>query len=214
MVRGTVLILLVTSLVGCGGVADNEEPIQGSPDGGGGGDAPDRARPDATPPPNCGDDTCDPDETCGNCASDCGECPAVCFDDVCEAPEDCGSCPGDCGPCIPLPDDLRPTLEALRPQYPTPMSTSQIGELLNRVAYQHRADGWALLRSTSGTTCRTPANVQVDCDVLVNVPSVWHFDVLIDALGSGIPSWQDKGPCVVHEGTDCSLSNVLAPVAP
>jgi secreted trypsin-like serine protease len=49
--------------------------------------------------PFCGDDTCDTDEDCSNCATDCGACPAVCGDGSCDANEDCNSCATDCGDC-------------------------------------------------------------------------------------------------------------------
>jgi hypothetical protein len=49
----------------------------------------------------CGDETCDASESCSSCPDDCGECPpAVCGDDVCEDGEEtCDECPEDCGVC-------------------------------------------------------------------------------------------------------------------
>ncbi|MBI5511159.1 MAG: hypothetical protein HY903_20555 [Deltaproteobacteria bacterium] len=52
--------------------------------------------------PVCGDRACTPTEDCGNCAADCGVCPAVCGDRTCAAAEDCSSCPADCGVCAPV----------------------------------------------------------------------------------------------------------------
>jgi len=57
--------------------------------------------------PACGDDTCDPDETCTSCPDDCG-CvdPDVCFLDDCCTPgcagKDCGDngCGSVCGTCV------------------------------------------------------------------------------------------------------------------
>lgn len=49
----------------------------------------------------CGDGTCDADEDCSTCATDCGACPPVCGDGVCEEGEDCSSCASDCGTCPP-----------------------------------------------------------------------------------------------------------------
>lgn len=47
----------------------------------------------------CGDGFCDDtDETCGNCAADCGACPA-CGNGTCDYNEDCGTCVADCGEC-------------------------------------------------------------------------------------------------------------------
>jgi cysteine-rich repeat protein len=46
--------------------------------------------------PRCGDDTCDPTESCRLCPADCGTCAAVCGDVHCDLPETSTSCPGDC----------------------------------------------------------------------------------------------------------------------
>ncbi len=52
----------------------------------------------------CGDSTCDLDEDCSSCPSDCGAC-QTCGDGTCEAGEDCSSCSQDCGACA-LPSAL------------------------------------------------------------------------------------------------------------
>jgi hypothetical protein len=61
---------------------------------------------DASPPegPVCGDATCDTEESCDTCVSDCGICPsepepAVCGDRVCDTSETCSTCEQDCGAC-------------------------------------------------------------------------------------------------------------------
>jgi hypothetical protein len=52
---------------------------------------------------------------------------------------------------------LLPTLERIRPLYPSPWaSLEQVAEFLNRVAWEHRAEGWGLLRKTGGTRCPAP----------------------------------------------------------
>ena len=51
---------------------------------------------------DCGDGTCDQDESCATCSDDCGVCPASCGDDTCDADEDCQSCDTDCGVCEPF----------------------------------------------------------------------------------------------------------------
>jgi len=48
--------------------------------------------------PYCGDDTCDSDEDCESCESDCGPCGPVCGDGTCDSDEDVDSCPEDCHP--------------------------------------------------------------------------------------------------------------------
>jgi hypothetical protein len=109
---------------------------------------------------------------------------------------------------------LLPTLERIRPEYPTPMSPAQHGEYLNRVAWEHRAEGWGLLRKTAGNRCPAPHGVEVACDILIHAPSIRHFDVLIDAGGASTPGWLDAGPCVLGPSSGCEMSRYLAPVAP
>ncbi|MFC1609884.1 hypothetical protein ACFL6C_02910 [Myxococcota bacterium] len=46
----------------------------------------------------CGDNVCQAEEDCNNCAADCGVC-AACGDSTCEPTESCHDCPGDCGIC-------------------------------------------------------------------------------------------------------------------
>lgn len=64
----------------CGACADHHECIDGH----------------CSYVPWCGDDGCDPDETCTTCPADCGIC---CGDGACdlEQAEDCATCPADCG---------------------------------------------------------------------------------------------------------------------
>jgi len=52
-------------------------------------------------PPMCGDDECNPGESCQNCEEDCGVC--ECGNDTCDEVdgEDCFSCEEDCGTCDP-----------------------------------------------------------------------------------------------------------------
>ncbi|MFC1609889.1 hypothetical protein ACFL6C_02935 [Myxococcota bacterium] len=46
----------------------------------------------------CGDNVCQAEEDCNNCAADCGAC-AACGNSTCEPTESCHDCPGDCGIC-------------------------------------------------------------------------------------------------------------------
>ena len=52
----------------------------------------------------CGNGVCGPDEGCGDCESDCGECPPdpVCGDGECNGSETCLLCEKDCGECPPV----------------------------------------------------------------------------------------------------------------
>jgi hypothetical protein len=47
----------------------------------------------------CGDGTCQPEEDCTGCPSDCGDCPESCGNGTCEVYEDCETCSVDCGTC-------------------------------------------------------------------------------------------------------------------
>ncbi len=49
----------------------------------------------------CGNSLCEGDygESCSNCQSDCGVCPASCGDGVCDSDENSCNCPSDCGTC-------------------------------------------------------------------------------------------------------------------
>jgi len=47
----------------------------------------------------CGDGTCDDDETCLTCEEDCGECESECGDLTCDDDETCLTCEEDCGEC-------------------------------------------------------------------------------------------------------------------
>ncbi len=50
-------------------------------------------------PRDCGDGTCQPEEDCTSCPTDCGDCPDLCGDGTCQLFEDCNTCTEDCGPC-------------------------------------------------------------------------------------------------------------------
>lgn len=72
------------------------------------------------------------------------------------------------------------TLSRLREEYPAEMTPAMRGELLNRVAYLKRLDGWGLHLKTGGNRCPQPNGVEVSCDILVHGPSWSVYDVLID----------------------------------
>ena len=57
-------------------------------------------------PPYCGDGTCNGDETCDTCPEECGECPPECGDGECNGDETCVTCNADCGDCIPTGDQI------------------------------------------------------------------------------------------------------------
>jgi hypothetical protein len=108
---------------------------------------------------------------------------------------------------------LLPTVQRIRRDYPTPMSQSDKAELLNRVAWEHRAEGWGLLRKTGGNRCPAPQGVDVACDILVHAPTAWHYDVLVDQDNSATAAWINKGPCDPAV-SGCAMSRFLAPIGP
>jgi len=108
---------------------------------------------------------------------------------------------------------LLPTLQRIRPEYPTPWaSLEQVGEFLNRVAWEHRAEGWGLLKKASGTRCPAPQGVEISCDILIHQPTQLHFDVLVDSTVQGIPAWQDRGLCDPST-SGCAMDRFLLPIA-
>jgi hypothetical protein len=109
--------------------------------------------------------------------------------------------------------NLLSTVQRVRADYPTPLSPAQQAELLNRVAWEHRAEGWGLLIKTGGNRCPAPQGVDVACDILVYAPNPWHYDVLVDSGGAGAPAWIDDGPCDPNV-SGCAMDRFLAPIAP
>jgi hypothetical protein len=93
------------------------------------------------------------------------------------------------------------TLVKYREQYPSVMTDAQLGDLLNRVAWTHRAEGMRLLGKKSGAHCPTPSGVDISCDYLVHAATLTGHDVLTDngtanvpPTHNGIPKGFDWGP--------------------
>ena len=85
-------------------------------------------------------------------------------------------------------ESLLPELQRLRPEYPTPMTKAQIGDLLTRVAASR--PGYALLLKLTGNNC--PAmHTRVSCDYIVATASGQGYDVLRDSEGFAIPVWNE-----------------------
>jgi hypothetical protein len=111
---------------------------------------------------------------------------------------------------------LLPTMQRIRPEYPSPWaSLAQVGEFLNRVAWEHRAEGWGLLRKTGGTRCPAPhgGGIEISCDILIHQPTQLHFDVLVDGSVTGVPTWREVGPCdPIFTFGGCEMSRFLLPL--
>lgn len=104
-------------------------------------------------------------------------------------------------------------VQAERAKYPTPMTPTQIGQMLNAVAFKHRFEGWGLLEKGAGNSCPLAGRF-ISCDILVHAPSVTHWDVLSDSEGAATPQFNSSGPCVLSPSSGCSMDHFLAPVDP
>lgn len=85
-----------------------------------------------------------------------------------------------------LPESVYQTLVAVCASYPWPVvqQDAHLGEILNEVAYRHRAEGWGLSQKRFGRHVQSPAGPVAE-DIL-QLPNGHHFDVLGGA-GVGLP---------------------------
>lgn len=100
-----------------------------------------------------------------------------------------------------------------RAKYGASMSPAQVAAMLNQIAWNHRAEGWGLLRKGSGNSCPL-RDTFISCDILIHAPTIQHFDVLQDAENTARPQWNNVGPCVLSDSSGCSMDKWLAPVDP
>jgi hypothetical protein len=124
---------------------------------------------------------------------------------------------------------IEPTVKAIRAQYPAAVIGSQIGEILNAVAWQHRPNV-KILKKGGGGNCPAPHGVTISCDILIWAPpgtaadQTEHIDVLSGASAEGLatasPFWKSAGPCTKRPashpmgGSGCDMKNALEPIAP
>ena len=109
--------------------------------------------------------------------------------------------------------DILGTMNRLRANYGQ-LDRSTAGEFLNAVAWEHRADGVALLGKKSGNNCDQPrTGVLVSCDFLVNRITKRGADVLIAWDAAGTPVFNG-----FHEDMTEALANgsrtLVDPVSP
>lgn len=104
-------------------------------------------------------------------------------------------------------------LQVARSHYGASLTPTQVAEMLNGVAWAHRAEGWGMLRKGSGNSCPL-RDTFISCDILIHSPTIQHFDVLIDAEGRAEPTWNLVGPCVLGPSSGCEMSRYLAPFDP
>lgn len=100
-----------------------------------------------------------------------------------------------------------------RTKYGASMSPAQVATMLNQVAWNHRNEGWGLLRKGSGNSCPL-RDTFISCDILVHAPTIQHFDVLQDAENTARPQWNNVGPCVLSDSSGCAMDKFLAPFDP
>jgi hypothetical protein len=107
----------------------------------------------------------------------------------------------------------RGELVALRGQYPALLTQVQAGELLNRLVWQIRGEGFGLLRKDGGNSCPVVGlPFRVSCDIVLHRPTSTFCDVLGSAPdgpnepGPSTPSW-----CAGEPG---DMSNFVSPVQP
>lgn len=103
------------------------------------------------------------------------------------------------------PTSLLSDLEEERVKYSTPMTSQELSNLLNAVAWKNQANGWGLLSKTSGNRCPF-ASGDISCDILFHKPSGLHYDVLTDAENKADPTWSLVGPM--------DISRWVAPIQP
>jgi hypothetical protein len=86
-------------------------------------------------------------------------------------------------------------LRAQRATYGTPMTPTELGQLLNDAALQ--GPGYVMFAKPSGNRCPSPADVDVSCDLLVWSANGQAFDVFYDSDGAATPTWNPvAGPPV------------------
>lgn len=111
------------------------------------------------------------------------------------------------------PASLLSDVQAERVKYGTPMTPTEIGKLLNAVAWKNKDAGWMLVGKTGGTNCPSPSGALISCDYLVYQPTIAGYDVFTDVEGAGTPTW--SGPDATLPGLIADGSRTfVAPVQP
>lgn len=110
--------------------------------------------------------------------------------------------------------NLSRELRDLRDGYHSATITqAQAGELIARLVFTHRAEGFGLLRKDGGNNCPVPNSpIRVSCDIVLHRPTLSFCDVLGDAPdpdrpGAAAPNW-----CATFEPGD--MANFFAPPDP
>lgn len=93
----------------------------------------------------------------------------------------------------PLPAEVCATLHAVRGSGAI-ASNAQLGEMLNRIAWTHRAQGLGVNRKSGGNNCPSPAGL-IACDILQRQSDGAAWDVF-GAAGPGEPTTPSCGGAI------------------
>lgn len=93
------------------------------------------------------------------------------------------------------PESLLPTVQAVRAKYPTPPANTDLGKMLNEIAWTHRAEGWGVNLKPSGNSTMQPGTgIRIAVDILHHKPTDTIWDCFRDAGGETIPTWGEAEP--------------------
>jgi hypothetical protein len=94
------------------------------------------------------------------------------------------------------------TLKTLRATYPGSLTAVTAAELLNKTAWEHRFNGWALLGKATGNRCPMPfGGPDISCDFLIHAPTRRGWDVLI--------AWDEAGTPTGMTGSGEDMTDVI-----
>lgn len=109
------------------------------------------------------------------------------------------NCPVDPPVTEGMPDHKQLLID-LRKNYPALLNQQQAGELMARLAYTLRAEGFGLYKKNGGNNCPIPnSSVMVSCDIILHKPTSTWCDVLgsgpdVGELGPSTPTWCKGDP--------------------
>lgn len=107
--------------------------------------------------------------------------------------------------------EILTSLQRERAKYGATMTDDQCVELINAVAWAHRADGWGVNAKDFGTHGVRYDGARLAHDILHHKPTDRIYDVLASAGAASVPVWQDKGPNTQPPNQGRSW---VAPIAP
>ena len=91
------------------------------------------------------------------------------------------------------PASLLSDVQTERAKYGATMNATELGQLLNTIAWKNRSNGWGLNFKNSGTFCPSPAGC-IAGYILPQPPTGRPVDVLVGAGEKSSPTWNGLGP--------------------